>query len=263
MRVFLAGMDEKVYRNVALEKGYKNILISYFHSFSKSGVVDTRQQDLKNFDVFLDSGGYTARVRGINIDIDKYANFVKTNGNMFIAVANLDVNDWKTSMSNQSKLESTGYVNKILPVFHFSEFAREDKKGELERFCKEHPYVAIGGTAGTLTSRKLISKYLNFCFSIGMKYKTKFHGFGMTAKSILDHYPFYSVDSTTWMSGLRYNTIFDFSNGKLNGRDKMGKPSPLHFSHYMNRVSHGIENFAKMEQYYTKLWTLRGIKWTN
>lgn len=257
-------MDAGQYRELALRAGYKNILLSYYASFYPKNVLTQAHNNLSNFTIFLDSGGYTARVKGIDINMAQYCAFAKQHGNMFHAMANLDVHDLPTQFNNQAMLEATGHYQKALPVYHLTEFINPDPKvkGLLEEYCKKHEYVALGGTAGVITNRDYFKKYLNFCFQVGMKYKTKFHGFGMTATYLLERYPFYSVDSTSWQAGARYGQKLTFKGGKLSMVGKRSKPSPLHFIKHTHIALDGIKEFAKMEKYYTELWKIRGINWT-
>jgi hypothetical protein len=263
MRIYLAGMDSSTYRSLALKEGYENILISYYHSFYPDNKLTPRHDNFKQFNIFLDSGGYTARVSGNDIDINKYASFIKNHRDIFDVAANLDVYNWKTSMANQDILEKAGGIDKITPVYHFSEYADKEKKEELIRLCKKYPYVAIGGTAGTVTNRKAITKFLNYCFKVGIEHKTKFHGFGMTAKYLLDRYPFYSVDSTSWMVGARYGQVLSFEKGVLKMMSKGSTPRPEHFTGHLYNAVKGIRMFSKMQKHYTDLWAKRGITWKN
>lgn len=257
-------MEDIAFRSLAVKAGYKNILMSYFSFYPQNVIPDELEEDIKKFTIFLDSGGYTARVKGTNIDINSYVEFAEKYGDRFHCIANLDVLDFNASMINQKKLESTSYKHKVVPVYHYSEYADKNLRGRLEDFCKEYPYVALGGVAGTNTHQKYIKGYLDYCFKIGMKYKTKFHGFGMTSPFVLNRYPFYSVDSTSWMVGAKYGRVVDFKNGKMDFKTKSkGQLHPLHFADYKAKNLDSIKKFVKIEQHYTDLWKLRGIEWNN
>jgi hypothetical protein len=45
-----------------------------------------------------------------------------------------------------------------------------------------------------------------------MKYKTKIHWFGITNMNCLLRYPFYTVDSTSWLQWIKYNQFTVFRN---------------------------------------------------
>ena len=80
-----------------------------------------------NVDVFLDSGAFSAWTRGVEIDIQKYIEFIKQNQDVITVYANLDViSPGRFSMGTKESAELTLRNQKImeqaglspLPVFH-------------------------------------------------------------------------------------------------------------------------------------------------
>ena len=77
----------------------------------------------------------------------------------------------------------------------------------------------------------------------------------MTAIDLLKRYPFYSVDSTSWLAGGRYNFVMT-----LKGTD-------LKSSHEFRGLSNAekdkrnIMATVKMTKFITELWAKRGIVW--
>jgi hypothetical protein len=62
------------------------------------------------------------------------------------------------------------------------------------------PYIGVGGRHGV--NRKAHDLYYGNLFKIVKKSKNpnvKIHAFGMTVLDLLEKYPFYSADSTTWL----------------------------------------------------------------
>ena len=145
--------------------------------------------------VFLDSGAYSAKSQGVHIDIQEYISFVQSNSKVLDVYANLDViGDPEATLQNQKIMEKAGL--KPLPVFHVG----EDEQKYLKHYVDNYDYVAIGGMVkyGRLTEflDRVFSKYI--CDDKGMP-KVKVHGFGMTNLKLMLRYPWYSVDSTSWI----------------------------------------------------------------
>ena len=148
--------------------------------------------------IILDSGAFSAFTRKKDIDIEEYIDFIKENERFLESYINLDViGSAEKSWENQKYLESRGL--NPLPVFHHSDdFKWLDK-------CLEYDHFCLGGIADTPTNAKRVP-FLDKCFRAicdkdGIP-KSKIHGLGVTSPSLLRRYPFYSVDSTSWlMSG--------------------------------------------------------------
>ncbi len=149
--------------------------------------------------VILDSGAFSAYTKKTEINIEDYILFIKKNQKFLENYINLDViGSAELSWKNQEYIESKGL--KPLPVFH----PGDDWK-YLERCLEEYDHFCIGGIADTPTNARRVP-FLDKCFRMicdkdGIP-KSKIHGLGVTSPVLLRRYPFYSVDSTSWlMSG--------------------------------------------------------------
>jgi hypothetical protein len=160
-------------------------------------------------DLFLDSGAFSAWSQGTSIDIDKYIAFIQKYKSKLTVYANLDViGDPVGTWKNQKYMESKGL--KPLPVFHT---AFEDEKWLKKYIDKGYDYIALGGMAGGDIQSSTIAAKLDYLFP---KYlcdakgipNIKVHGFGITSIPLLIRYPWYSVDSTSWVLTGRFGGIF-------------------------------------------------------
>jgi len=80
-----------------------------------------------------------------------------------------------------------------LPCFHSGEPLKY-----LHYYIDNYPCFALGGVAGKLKGADAISSWLDQIFSwVGDK--TKVHGFGITSVKLMLRYPWFSVDSTSWL----------------------------------------------------------------
>lgn len=176
--------------------------------------------------LFLDSGAFSAWTRGANIRINQYIRFIKKHKDFIDLYANLDViasskiidqgrarrKAAEATLKNQKKMEEAG-LNPI-PVFHFGE-----PWEFLENYVANYEYIALGGLVGIPTGMAiefLDQAFANYiCKSDGMP-KVKVHGFGLTSLRIMLRYPFYSVDSTSWVVTGRMGGIYVpiYRNGK-------------------------------------------------
>lgn len=207
MKLYLAGTtvasSEELYLQELFKKGSK--LHSYFHC--NSGF--ETKWFLKNLEngvnLFLDSGAFSAFTKGVTIDIEEYARYIKEIEPFLEVYANLDViGDPQATWDNQKKMEQMGLAP--LPCFHYG----EDEKWLL-RYLDKYEYVALGGMVPISTSNLL--KWLDRIFSEYICDKSgspriKVHGFGMTSLPLMLRYPWYSVDSTSWVVTGRLGGIY-------------------------------------------------------
>ena len=155
--------------------------------------------------LFLDSGGFSAWSKKIEIDIYKYIKFIKEHEQYIDVYAVLDdILDPEKTLKNQKIMEKEGLHP--LPCFHFG----EDLK-YLEYYLDNYNYVALGGMVPI--SSKDLSEWLdnlfkNFiCDKSGIP-KVKIHGFGLTSLRLMFRYPWYSVDSTSWVMTSRMGGVY-------------------------------------------------------
>lgn len=157
-------------------------------------------------ELFLDSGAYSAWSQNQPINIDDYIEFIKENIEVIDVYANLDViGSAEGTWENQRIMEDAGLSP--LPTYHYG----EDEKWLLRYLNKGYDYLALGGMV-PINTRDLIpwlnglfSKYL--CDPKGMP-KVKVHGFGLTSLSLMLRYPWWSVDSTSWVVTGRLGSIY-------------------------------------------------------
>lgn len=169
------------------------------------------QETIKNGKIlmFLDSGAYSAHRKGVNINIHEYIDFIKQY--RFDWYANLDViGDAEGTLKNQKIMEKAGLLP--IPTFH----AKEDFK-YLKRYVDGYDYIALGGVAQLA---KKAEAWMEECFDIicdkqGYP-KTKVHGFAVTSNKLMFKFPWYSVDSTSWLMSSSNGVILipQTKNGK-------------------------------------------------
>jgi hypothetical protein len=166
-------------------------------------------------DLFLDSGAYSAFSKGVEIDIQEYIVFIKEHLDFIEIYAGLDViGDAEASLQNQEIMEEAGLTP--IPCFHFGE-----DPDYLRYYVDRYDYIALGGVAQAKGNRDGLIKWLEECFDVICNQpsrlpKVKVHGFAVTSLTLMRRYPWYSVDSTSWVMNSRNGVVPvpKFRNGK-------------------------------------------------
>lgn len=152
---------------------------------------------------FLDSGAYSAMASGKPVSLEDYSAFLRKYGEQVDYYANLDAIPpnakadravWaQKTLDNQRYLEAQGF--KPLPVFHLNE-----PWSFLEKYLDEYEYICLGGLVGGGDNDRFLEEVWGKYLTDGAgRPKVKVHGFGMTTLRHLALYPWYSVDSSTWL----------------------------------------------------------------
>lgn len=162
------------------------------------------------FRFFLDSGAFSAWSRGAEIDLQEYCEFIRANIEHIDVYANLDVLPGQpgqpataagreaaaaASWDNFMFMRSEGLDP--LPVFHIG----EDRKWLDKMLAHGCGYIGLGGLVGVPSAQRqawLDDVFDYICDEEG-KPRVKTHGFGMTSVPLIFRYPWFSVDSTTWI----------------------------------------------------------------
>ena len=170
----------------------------------------------RHIDLFLDSGAYSAWTQGVEIDIHEYIKFIKEHKDLLTIYTNLDVlpkvgddqaglkKSAELTLENQKIMEGEGLTP--LPVFHVGQ-----PFSFLEYYVDNYDYLGLGAMVGK--PKSTLIPWLDSCFSDficdgeGMP-KIKIHGFGITALDMLFRYPWYSVDSTSWVMTGRMGSVY-------------------------------------------------------
>lgn len=191
MKYFAAVVNENEIGACTVQPPYC-ILASYHYFKKKQELI--KECVAKGYDVFIDSGAFSAENSGKVINIDDYCAFIKdTNVSTY---AGLDViGNAKQTLENTVYMMEKYKLNPI-PTFHFG--GDPDDLRKLFKF----PYIALGG----LVFSSGILKYCDEIWGIILREcpGLRVHGFGMTNIELMERYPWYSVDSSSFKGCKRY-----------------------------------------------------------
>lgn len=209
--------------------------------------------------LMLDSGAYSAFSMGLKIDLNEYAAFILKHPKAFDVVASLDVippmaaGGGGVSTAAQEKAAQEGWENwleltkllkpagiKPIHTFHKGENVKWLKK--LVDNCE---YLGLGGIRfGTADNRvKWLDEIMPYLTDDKGRPLRKFHGFAATSVELMTCYPWYSVDSTSWLLAGRYGDCIIPLNGNV--------LNPLHVT--FSKKSPSITKYGKAFNSYSPL----------
>ena len=207
--LYFAGQQAKEVDEYLQQKG----ALRLFSQLNERKGIKDWQDSGHAHKLFLDSGAFSVAHAGKTVDIDAYIDYINSNPDIPIFVE-LDVipypvlNATTAKECSEASWQNYLYMKErvtspchLLPLYHFGE-----PKEALNRILntevdgKLPDYIGIGGRHGVSTD--LQDRYFYEIFSIIQKSdnpNVKVHAFGMTVIKLLEKFPFYSADSTTWL----------------------------------------------------------------
>lgn len=214
MKVCLAGSRSWV--PVDVQKAYKPFILESFLSTSASTT-----ELIRHFPFYMLDSGIFSFMTGVKQYtqaeftkyVDKYIAYVVNNNiKLFFEM------DADSLIGYKKVLDLRKYINRevgrdCIPVWH-----RSRGQHEFSKMCDEYSYVAIGGLA-IQHIRRAEYRFLPPLISEAHKRRAKIHGLGFTNSLWLPKCHFDSVDSSSWLSGCLYGTLYTF-NGSRTVRTK-------------------------------------------
>ena len=232
MHVYMAAVYSNNYmpgqnRYVKLNDHERNLvtqiphILESYHYVGKQAYVDAMRSN--GAKVFIDSGAFSAYTLGVDIDLPTYCDYIRRNmdiirvedGSLMASVLD-GIGDPLKTWQNQHAMETLGV--RPLPCFH----AGEDER-YLEWYVANYDYITLGGMVGSSTKQlcvwldRIWDRYLT---DGSGRAKIKVHGFGITAVPIMERYPWYSCDSSSWIQSAAFGSIVTPKHGPINVSEK-------------------------------------------
>lgn len=221
MKIYLAalytsnfGKLSTVYRRaLECEKRSRDELpyiLESYHYVNKQSYVDAMRRD--GVRVFLDSGAFSAFSKGVDIDLPRYCEYINRNDDIVEMASVLDgIGDPLLTWQNQQAMESEG--TRPLPCFHYGE-----PEEYLQHYIDNYDYITLGGMVPVSTPQLIMwldRIWQDYLTDDNGKTKVKVHGFGLTSIRLMERYPWYSVDSSSWVQVSSNGGAFIMGNKAL------------------------------------------------
>ena len=235
---------------------------------------------------FLDSGAYTAMQKGLDPSeaLDAYIEFLTVGeGRDHRRYPAMDVigGGFEATWRNDRKMREAGL--QPIAVMHAGEPYQLITR-YLEAGVRD---LALGGSAGVSVSRHDVEVWTDAIFAVLRRWAVehqeplaRVHAFGQTAFKRLVRYPFYSADSTNWLTAHRFGEIlyFDAKRFRLAGMHPkmLNQSGSLMLDQHLPlaaldgvvvddarayRTAHNINVVLAVTDLITTIWADRGVSW--
>jgi hypothetical protein len=220
MKLFLSSYEIEQDLKVLTETKPLFVLGSFFYlKKCKKDYLDKYMNYVKTQckDFILDSGAFSMLSGSKNKEsflekldsyISEYIDFInRYNIKNFIELDIDKIIGYEKVKQIREKIEKETN-KKSIPVFHLTRGIEEYKK-----LIKNYPYICIGGIAIKDIKKKDYKKIFPTLLKMAKLQNCKVHGLGFTASNV-NEFDFYSVDSSSWKTSIRYALIGIFDNKK-------------------------------------------------
>lgn len=236
MKLFFAGYG--VTPEAAKKAGIKNKLYSYAND--KSSIKKWGSKNL-----MIDSGAFSVFTGKAKIDLQDHTQYIldtKPDYAIQLDVIGEEQETWENYVYQKQ------YLPEIMPVIHYK---ASDK--HIKRVIEEASYILLGGLVPLATNKKKMIAWVDYLYSNYKMQTKKIHLLGVTSTKILERYPIYSCDSTAWFS--------TYAFGRSQRYDNNAHISALSKNNSARQIKLEVQHYLELEDYITKLWESRGIKW--
>lgn len=165
------------------------------------------------------------------------------------------------------QINAIGLGKQMITVYH-----SKDSWQDFVELCEtsESKYIAMEGVRHD-HDPITYNRFIKYAYERGIKV----HGFAFTRAQLLRTYPFYSIDSSSWTTPIRYG-VFQKNDGirmiSIPPDQKKflqyGAPIWMHNSlrdtqAQKRKLEWQASEYIKLGKNLTKFWESRGIKWTD
>jgi len=224
---YMAGMNRYVKLNEREREIVHKLphILESWHYVGKQQYVEAMRTN--GAKIFLDSGAFSAHTLGVTLRVEDYCQYIVDNldiirfedGAMMASVLD-GIGDARQTGINQDRMEEIlrPYGLKPLPCFHAGE-----PEEYLEWYVTRYDYITLGGMVGASTQQLMIwldrvwNKYL---MDGSGRPKLKVHGFGITSRALMESYPWYSCDSSSWIQTAAFGGIEHPEHGPISVSEK-------------------------------------------
>lgn len=219
--LLFAGSEHKNVKRALIKMGVKHVLCSYWYLVRRKVDIEEMFEDFET--VVIDSGAFTMGAghgKGSVIDLplaqheeylERYLAFLYKHAGRFYWAANYDLDtmlghnlilDWNLKFENLEK--STG--QRVCYVTH----DRSQQYPNMKRYFDRYDFI---GLSGDHKQRKNFVGYFGQAYKLAMDYGKLCHGFALTSfvSGIVRNYPMFSVDSTTYLGGIKFGSTYNFN----------------------------------------------------
>jgi len=241
VKIYLAG----VYSRPHLIETHKPLFVLESYHYAKDNLPFVDEVIKHKTDFLLDSGAFSYFGGGSTnweTYVDDYVDFIiKYNIEKFIELDLYAIIGVEATERLRTRIETkTG--KQTIPVFH-----KRLGVDYYKMLCNDYEYIAISAS-GMYESRwtrqepERLKKMVIYAKQKGVKV----HGLGYTKVDMLKEIPFYSVDSTSWLSGSRFANIYHFTG---TGVKQYNKPSGHKMKSYKIIDNNNFAEWIKFQKY--------------
>ncbi len=213
-----------------------------------------------NNNLLIDSGAFTAHTKNKAIDVNEYIGYINSFTSPDVFFVQLDhipgifgmprTKEHVTESAEKSwenfiyMVDKVNRPDRLLPVFHLGEDLKYLERILNTQFNGKYlDYIGFGGLS--IRSNRDRDVHLERAKRVVKGSKNpnvKVHAFGVTTFKLLEKYPFYSCDSSTWIQNSTMGSIITPKGGFVVSDTRI--KDPAHVCNMPKEVYIALENYV-------------------
>ena len=224
---FLAVTPNKKFMRLFERSNVNNLLISYHYiKTNKAYSEQILQEVVDRGGLFMTDSGIFSFLNDPKFDahkfdwaryVDEYVEWVDKNRKNIFSCVNMDADSFVHSDSifrwNEDYFEPLSEYINVVYGCHFNILGKGDLD-MVEHYSKKYDYIGVG---------EKFKKYAGEIYQKSKVNKCKVHGLAWTKPTILRDYPFFSVDSSSWVNYQKYGATVHFDGVNFEQYDNKRK----------------------------------------
>jgi hypothetical protein len=214
----------------------------------------------KHNKLLIDSGAFTAHTKHKMINVDEYIDYINSFTSSDVYFVQLDhipgifgmprTKEHVTESAEKSwenfvyMLDKVNCPDRLLPVFHLGEDLKYLDRILNTKFNGKYlDYIGFGGLS--IRSNRDRDVHLERARRVVNSSKNpnvKVHAFGVTTFKLLEKYPFYSCDSSTWIQNSTMGSIITPKGGYVVSDTRI--KDPAHVCNMPKAIYEGLEKYV-------------------
>lgn len=246
---FLAVTPNKKFMGLFERADVHNILISYHYIRKNKSYTD------EILDMIVDRGGLFMTDSGIfsflndpefdhktfnwHAYVEEYAEWLDQNKKRIFSALNMDADSFVVFDTiekwNETYFEPLGKEINMVYGCHQNSLGK-GVLDEVEYYSKKYDYIGVG---------EKFAKYAGEIYQKSKVNKCKVHGLAWTKPSILSDYPFFSVDSSSWVNYQKFGATIYFDGTNFEQYDNKRKDVRVTMKNKCREYGVGFDEFVK------------------
>lgn len=245
---FCAVTPNKKFFRLFERAGVKNILISYHYIRQNLQYMEQLLPEIKSYGgLFMVDSGAFSFITDANFDIanfdyegycEEYTTWIKDHSTFIFSAANLDIDDYighdEVKRLNQEYFEPLEKHVNIIYIAH-KNIESYGELGIFQEYIGRYKYIGVS---------EEMTPNISTIFQLAKSKRVAIHGLAWTKPTKIRDFPFFSVDSSSWVNYQKYGATVVWDGTNFSQYDSKNKAIRKTLKHLCDKYKVDFDKFC-------------------